>query len=246
MRKLTLGAVIIGGALLASLPFRRFAPVEDASDGLLEQASGPTQSELSGTSLEMLVEEVSAEAPIVFSSESSFQRPAVSPPKPHTPLTYEDLAVPITENPIYQKKFNATVEVNQALQERRLKEQREHDPLQGNHAALLSETRQRFSNHPIATSLDPGSSQPGMIPPGPSRNASATAKVERSILQNPESDQLVSDSHSELRREANANGKLASSVRSPEASHDPISQPPVLPNGEESMRQRHWIRQPSK
>ena len=53
LRTLTLGVLIVSGGTLASLPFRRYQAIPDASSGPV-QATGPTQSELGDSNVEKL------------------------------------------------------------------------------------------------------------------------------------------------------------------------------------------------
>ncbi len=116
MRTLTLGVLIVSGGILASLPFRRYQSIPDASTGPV-QATGPTQSAMTDTSLKMLVDSPAdssvEEAPLA-------EIPIWSPPQPpprrsvSSPLTYEDLLVPIDRPGEVEQRFSATASARQA------------------------------------------------------------------------------------------------------------------------------------
>ncbi|TWT98512.1 hypothetical protein [Stieleria varia] len=109
LRKLSLGALIIGVGFAASLPFRRPEPTKDASLEASPTDELSDRSPLTRTSLEMLVEEVTEDvkAPVLYAPEARWPNPQYVKREIQMPLTYEDLAVPIDRGPEYAKRFNA-------------------------------------------------------------------------------------------------------------------------------------------
>jgi len=106
VRRSTFAALIIGGGTLLALPFRREPAVgPDHGHRVADQA-------IDETSLEMLVREVTqdVQAPVVFQPQTDYvnREPAS---RPERPLTYEDLAVPLDDDPLYAERFNAAVGV---------------------------------------------------------------------------------------------------------------------------------------
>lgn len=111
VRRLTLGALILGGGTLMALPFRRPAvPDPPAVDSPHNQSRSAL---FDDESLELLVQEVTADVkvPVVYHPHTDYT-PA-SPPMQtrRLPLSYEDLAVPVDRDPIYESRFNATASV---------------------------------------------------------------------------------------------------------------------------------------
>ncbi|MCA9140636.1 MAG: hypothetical protein KDB00_27880 [Planctomycetales bacterium] len=108
MRRLTLGALIIGGGTLLALPFRRpVVPDPSPVDG----RNGHSQSTyLDDQSLDLLVQEVTADVkvPVVFHPHTDYVPAANVTANRQLPLSYEDLAVPVDRDPIYENRFNAT------------------------------------------------------------------------------------------------------------------------------------------
>ncbi len=119
MRTLTLGVLIVTGGTLAALPFRRYQSIRDASSGPV-QTTGPTESALGSSKLEMLVDLNASEArrdasPVdILAMELSAGAASTPPPNRHVsiPLTYEDLAVPIDHPDAIAQRFNAAVGLN--------------------------------------------------------------------------------------------------------------------------------------
>ncbi|KAA5539722.1 hypothetical protein FYK55_23270 [Roseiconus nitratireducens] len=112
MRRSTLAALILGGGTLLSLPFRRDIQPDDgpdsqaASDGLDER------------SIEMLVQEITkdVQTPVVYHRQADAE-PSDPFSTIRSPLTYEDLAVPLEDDPYYAQRFNAAADVAQRQRE---------------------------------------------------------------------------------------------------------------------------------
>lgn len=108
VRRLTLGALILGGGTLLSLPFRRPAlPDPTPANGRLDRNQSVL---LDDQSIEMLVREVTqdVEVPTVYHPHTDFA-PATNPSGERVlPLSYEDLAIPVDRDPFYESRFNAT------------------------------------------------------------------------------------------------------------------------------------------
>jgi hypothetical protein len=111
VRRFTLGILILGGGSLLALPFRRAVdPQSLAPDSASNRPSGEA---FDDHSLQMLVQEVTeeVEVPVVYQPETDY-RPAPSLSEGiRAPLTYDDLAVPLDPDPLYQDRFNASQSV---------------------------------------------------------------------------------------------------------------------------------------
>lgn len=119
MRTLTLGVLIVSGGILAALPFRRLQTIPDASTGPA-QATGPTQSAISDSSLQMLVDSpTTGSAEVAPPADLPTWSPPAQPQRRDTsiPLTYEDLLVPIERPDAVEQRFSATVSAQQGQQD---------------------------------------------------------------------------------------------------------------------------------
>lgn len=119
MRTLTLGVLIVSGGILAALPFRRYQTIPDASLGPA-QATGPTQSAISDTSLQMLVDsQTASSAEETPAADLPIWSPPAQPQRRNAsiPLTYEDLMVPIDRPDQVEQRFSATVSARQSRQD---------------------------------------------------------------------------------------------------------------------------------
>ena len=142
MRTLTLGILIVSGGTLAALPFRRYQAIPDSSTTPIH-ATGPTISALQMDANSSISQAIfsppqmseamlpgsilapHSETPGVAGTkqrqESSSNRVtsmARTPPSHGSPLTYEDLVLPIEMPDIVQQRFNATAAVKSIQMER--------------------------------------------------------------------------------------------------------------------------------
>ena len=135
LRTLTLGVLIVSGGTLAALPFRRYQAIPDSSVTPV-QATGPTVSDLKMGLINPAVDTsfappqvADATIPGSILATHSQQADSVESAvehlnqmtrmsaarnverSPDTPLTYEDLVLPIETPDIVQQRFNATAAV---------------------------------------------------------------------------------------------------------------------------------------
>jgi hypothetical protein len=111
VRRLTLGALILGGGTLLSLPFRR--PTLPDPSSVNEGGDANVTEFFDDESLALLVQEVTddAQVPLAFQPQTDFSPPQPPPSQRLVPLTYEDLAVPVGRDLYYEDRFNASANV---------------------------------------------------------------------------------------------------------------------------------------
>ncbi len=106
MRILTLGALIVATGTLAALPFRRYQAIPQSSPPT--DATGPTQSTLFGLDFETVVKDPAAEAELPSLALPQVEDWERTQRQIRMPLTYDDLAIPLTLPPSFHDKFSAT------------------------------------------------------------------------------------------------------------------------------------------
>lgn len=235
LRKLTFGVLVIALGCLAALPFRRYQSIPDAST-LPVEATGPTQSALNGTNLEMLVND----KPHVIENLQSLAlrpRPVQSLPSDHNrslaiPKSYSQVAVPLDQVAANEDDFNATTPVRAKIERKRLSLQKKNatktQPL-----AIKKHTRKSRNGKAterIAKQKPNEDKKTFGAAFGRTQSAPSLAKSEtppKSRYPKPET-----------------NAKLAStsSTDSVAADSDAIERLPAA--NENDGRKRHWIRQP--
>ncbi|MEM0927419.1 MAG: hypothetical protein AAGJ83_15340 [Planctomycetota bacterium] len=252
VRRFSLIATILIGGALFSLPFRRPLPVETPA----EQPSGKPKG-LDEASIEMLVREVTrdVEVPVFFDPSATQDVIPFAKPNLETqlPLTYEDAAIPLAEDPVYERRFNATVSAPLPT-EPRVRATRSSEEL----AAL----ERRFDAKPVSKPLiDParrnlGQETLGSLPPKPVvGRAQPRNLVDMGPATRPSSERITTEFGSSFQRQAietsarregaarDANrsfgdGRSTSSVLSDLPAPDLSTKP------DDASRVKHWIRQP--
>ncbi|NND98588.1 MAG: hypothetical protein HKN47_14805 [Pirellulaceae bacterium] len=108
MRNLTLGVLLVAGGTLASLPFRRYQPIPDASV-IPEEATGPTQSALGTSHLDMIAgtQFTAPPNPSELEAMPHWPIPPNTPATTQVPSSYEELAVPLDRLSPDPKAFSA-------------------------------------------------------------------------------------------------------------------------------------------
>lgn len=103
MHRITVGLMILGFGTLIALPFRKSpSPSQDAPG-----ADEPL------ANLDLMVLEVTenVQTPTLFEAQPEPRAPHSAETQTPQPLTYQDLAVPLEADPLFESKFNATSEV---------------------------------------------------------------------------------------------------------------------------------------
>lgn len=237
MRRLTLGVCILALGTLLALPFRRpVGDLPDPTDG--EQANGRHQI-LDDQSLQLLVEEVTrdVEIPTAFDPQTDYSQPKPATPVVSLPLTYEDIAVPVQGDPLYEQRFNATAEVASRNLDR--------VTTQDSVAATSPTSDPRASRFTSKPAVDPSIANL-LGRPVKARPISASAGGGRGYPQ-----QIPSLPPPDVRTPI-ANGgisdfptaKPASANPSERSVLSPLPPPDDAESSVESPREHHWIRQP--
>ena len=239
LRNLTLGVLIVSGGTFAALPFRRY-PNGDASDAR-SAVSGPSSSALD-TTLESTPIGATTIATNTLDSLPTWNPPPIGARSRQLdiPLTYEDLARPITPPAAIEERFSATARVYQKSTEQAAQSTFTLPELQ----PLPVDSGEQLDALP-APSLG-GSSGPdwlantaatgnGFVANSGANMAPGSAIAPGSVAQ--PTSPLNTPNPSSADRGGEAGGILASSVP-PESTFRPS------PNAEPPRREHHWIRQP--
>jgi len=108
LRNLTLGTLIVVGGTLAALPFRRSQPIEPQIPAVPTIAPAfPTLQGMLVDDREPKPEWIDRIIPEVRTPPAAWHQPR----ELSAPLTYEDLAVPISKPLLIEQRFNATAPV---------------------------------------------------------------------------------------------------------------------------------------
>lgn len=243
MRRLTLGVLILGGGTLLALPFRRPSVPDPIGVDSNRQRS---QSDLmDDASLEMLVREVTQDVnvPVLYDPHTDYTPKRSVSEARHLPLTYEDLAVPVDRDPVYEAKFNASAEVAS----------RSENQEQTRRIAELEKTfaKKQFVDQSLA-GLANGMAPPPAIARGPQRPPSTSQPMISPGDAAPLTGARLASSDRGANRSATQ--ERDGNTRSPSAEigrsgmqHSVLSQlPPPEPSSDSSaaQRPRQWIRQP--
>ncbi len=247
MRSLTIGALIVCGGTIAALPFRRDAAVETPAAPASGLITIP-MSELAITSDSVPYDpwfvdsDASHRAPATWNSSrtspatSLASQSAPSPalqtlrgipssaqPQPrrdlHLPLTYDDLAVPLTTTHFRDGRFNALAN-------------RQSVPPRATSSSANNRTAQSDRQYEaMRISADPPSDAKAQLPPW-----QMASDLPQSILQTPAAASVPAAAQADRPASPHAVvGRLASDTRPREHADAPQS---------ETARERHWIRQP--
>lgn len=221
VRRFTVGIFILGIGTLFALPFRRGADGEQAVDQSSDPGLADAGSAMDLNALDLLVQEVAdgASIPTVYHPHTDYSPP--TPPRTTTtvPLTYEDVAVPVAEDPFYKDRFNATVVAQADPNE---KQQR------------FQAANQRFARKSAAESAGT------QIPPH------AIVDRPRRLGTGRPSPQTPAVTNATLASAAAQEKSKADSVaqdRSVRGEHSVLKQLPRVQR-ESKGRSRHWIKQP--
>lgn len=215
MRRLTLGALILGGGTLLALPFRRH-PSPDASS-INDANQQNVVDSYDDESLAMLVREVTkdVEVPLVFEPQTDYLPAEPTPAQQYLPLTYDDLAVPVQRDPYYEDRFNASAAVVENVENAKRIAQLEQ---------MFAQTE--FANADLAARVN-GSSPTNAIPADPSLGDFGSKFTNAHLASTASSAKLAAQQES---------GRKSILSQLP---------PPDGVDGESGAeRQRHWIRQP--
>lgn len=112
MRILTFGTLIVVIGTFAALPFRRYRANQEALPAA--EATGPTRTTLGGLEFEALAADPSAQAELPALSLPTSSEWESPQRQLRMPLTYDDLAVPLTKRPEFDEKFSATATAQSA------------------------------------------------------------------------------------------------------------------------------------
>lgn len=231
MRRLTLGALILGGGTLLSLPFRRPDVPDPASirDGVDQKKVDV----LDDHSLEMLVREVTqdVQVPSVYHPHTDYAPAASSLQTRTQPLTYEDLAVPVDRDPIHEKNFNASADVvaHNAAQARRIA---------GLERAFAEAEFVDQSIAHLNSGPPPANAIPGLAPPADVAGSLAEGPIKGWGGTNPwTTDAQLASSEFSGRNVADADNRSQSVLSQ-------LPPPAEIADSPDRQRQRHWIRQP--
>ena len=276
LRTLTLGVLIVSGGTLAALPFRRYHAIPDSSTTPVH-ATGPTSSALqmgttSPVSDAIFTPPQMAEAIIpgsILATHSEINGAgdpqdqhlnsldritnlSKTERSPETPLTYEDLVLPIEMPDILQQRFNATAAVKSIQMEKerladnagpRMEPMTATSSGSAGPSLLASQPRNDATGRSIM--------QPSTLP---QNRIQATASKQSDAVNNANSFATIADPA--VAGQETAAGSLAStgSDRGTSAKPPAFDTPALLPAPEEkdllprtdpSSRPRHWIRQPN-
>jgi hypothetical protein len=184
-------------------------------------------------SLEMLVREVTqdVQVPTVYHPHTDYAPPASSLPSRTTPLTYEDLAVPVDRDPIYEKNFNASADVveHNAAQARRIAGLERAFA----EAEFADQSIARLNSGPPPANAIPGRAKPTLI--GGSPTAGPTLGWAGA---NP----WTTDA--QLASSEFAGRKVTDADNSTQSVLSQLPPPAEIADSPDRQRQRHWIRQP--
>ncbi len=234
MRRLTLGVCILAVGTLLALPFRR--PPGDVTDPAHSAAASGREQILDDQSLQLLVEEVTrdVEIPAAYDPQPDYDHSRPSGKTISLPLTYEDTAVPVLDDPLYQQRFNATVAIaardlqspavaadSDAENDGRARRFNSKPAVAPNVAEMLGGP---LRVRPISTSGPPTQAFSQSIPALPSPAAEQTPRAATT------SQPAVNDHDAE----SSAGQSVLSPLPPPDESNSSTQQP----------RERHWIRQP--
>ncbi|MEO1527862.1 MAG: hypothetical protein AAFX06_20720 [Planctomycetota bacterium] len=112
MHRITLGLLILMFGAVIALPFRK--PTKES-----ESDSSNSTEPLADLDLMVLEVTENVQAPVLFQAQEDEHRlPSTEPASYPQPLTYEDLAVPLEGDVVFESKFNAVSEVVARKQER--------------------------------------------------------------------------------------------------------------------------------
>ncbi|MEO1618488.1 MAG: hypothetical protein AAFV88_21730 [Planctomycetota bacterium] len=235
MRRFSIIATVLVGGALFSLPFRRPVQIDTA-----DEPEPATSRGLDNASIEMLVREVTqdVEAPLFFdpgASQQAIPFAAQPPADSNLPLTYEETAVPVPADPIYEKRFNATMPIAAA-----------RGNLPAHSDTALQNLARRFEEKPIAANppfhpdfagnmpLSMGTTRPVTSSQAEfTRPANTTVSNRSGFVENPPSSVAFDAAASQ--KPTSREQSVLSHLPAPSFSSDT--------EGEDS-RERHWIRQP--
>lgn len=233
MRRLTLGVCILAVGTLLALPFRR--PVGDAPAPSESLSPSTRQQLLDDRSLQLLVEEVTrdVEIPAAYDPQTDYAPPRPGGQPMPLPLTYEDTAVPVLEDPLYRQRFNATVAIASPHTE----------PASPPQSANSDDRRAlRFTRKPaVAPDVAAMLGNPVRVRPISASGPSPSA-FSRSIPTLPQPE--ASPVEEETRISQAGVDDRAVATPSGRSILSPLPPPDEASRSTNPSRQRHWIRQP--
>lgn len=188
MRTLTLGVLIVAGGTLASLPFRRYQSIPDASADPVH-VTGPTQSALAAPPSTLALDQPQVQPGLESLPAQDLasnlpqwqpqpQTAAATAPRPiDVPLTFDDLMAPIDQPVPIQQRYGATVPIREQQLEAERVAGIVMPALESLAASEVKELEQGLAQ--MQPQPEPVVTQPSRLPPNRSSRASASLASSR-------------------------------------------------------------------